>query len=846
MKKTIIIISILVALFIATLLAIPLIFKQTLIEKAKSAINSHIHADVEFSGLKLSLFRSFPKVSLALTDVFVTGRDEFQHDTLFSVPALKTKTSIRQLFSEEGIGIDEIVLEHPRLKLVVGTSGLVNWDLTAGEAGAPATSPASAEETDDGLVLQLEKVAIQDGRFIYEDRETNMILRFDGIDINISGKMYGTEALLEAEGKSQEVSFDYLDVNYLSNTAVETRTLLEVDYDKMDILIRENELFVNRLPLEVLGMISIPNDSMFFDLNLKTKESGFDNFLALVPPEYEEYLKDIQTSGTAVISGTVNGYYIGEEYPAFDIKLDVSGGNLHYAELPEEIRDISADVSIRKPQGVIDLTRIDIHQAHAKVKNSPIDLVLTLQHMVTDPWFDGTFIGNINFLEWKDALPLDSMNLSGIIEANLKVKGNYSAIEKEQYEKIQSDGIIRLTNFEYESTDLTQPVIIPDGKLTFTPQTVTLSGMNLLIGQSDFRLSGKVSNYLNYLLKDGILAGNLQLNSSRINLNELLRLQVKPSPAYEQDSGQPSAPAADNQSAESETLVFDVPANIDFTFQSDINQVLFDQLPLTDVNGLITARNGKLALDDLNMGILDGKLKLSGSYQNTPENHPLFDFNFDLASIDIPKAYQALSAVRRMIPIARQSAGRFNTNIRLNGQLTPDFKLKAPSLDGNGIFSTENLRIIESPLFNQLKGLLKPEKLKNISIDDFKASVEVVDGAIQLKPFQTKIAGQETTISGNLNPGNLLTMRLDFNVQREAFGTDIQNILQVIPGQERILTIPASVILNGPVGKPDVKIDLDDARKQITEEIKRSTQENMQKNLNKLGEGLKNLLKKEE
>jgi hypothetical protein len=840
MKKILIIIGIVVALLIATLATIPIFFKQTLIEKAKITINRNLNAEVEFSDLKLSLLRSFPKVTLELTDVLVVGKGEFQNDTLLSIPSLRSKTALLQLFNKENIAIEEIILDHPVLNLVVGPTGNVNWDIAVESEQTPevVSTPSEVNE-EEGLELQLEKINIADANFIYEDREISMLLNLDDIDIDVSGKMYGTAAQLLAEGTAARFLLNYAGVNYISNTSVETRTVLNVDYDKMNIEIQENELLVNRLPLEVLGMIQIPNDSMFFDLRIQTKESGFDNFLALVPPGYEAYLKDIKTNGTASISGTIDGFYFGENYPAFNLKMDVANGNVKYADLPEEIKNISADVAISKPQGELDLTGVFISKAHAEVKNSPVDLTLTLKNLFSDPWFDGAFVGNVNFNDLKDALPLESVNISGIIDANLFVKGNYSAIENENYEKIQSDGTVLLTGFTYDSPELTQRVNIPEGRLDFSPRAVQLSGLNMRIGESDFRLTGQVSNYLNYFLKDGILAGNLQLNSSLVNLNEILRLQVsRPDTTAQQTN---KAVAAD--SAEKEVLVFDIPKNIDFTFQSDIQRVIFEQLPITNVNGLITARNGKLVLDGLKMRMLDGELKLTGSYENTAENQPFFDFGFDLAGIDIPRAYQTLTSVQRMVPIARQSQGKFSTSLKVNGRLSPEFKLIAPTIDGTGLFSTENLQIIESPVFNELKGILKSERLNKVKVDDFRAFVEVVDGSIQLKPFTTRISGQETTISGNLNTENLLDMRLDFKVQREAFGNDIQNILSVLPGQERIQLIPASVVLKGPVGKPEVKVELDEARKMITEEVKKSTRENLQQNLNKIGEGLRKLIK---
>jgi len=50
---------------------------------------------------------------------------------------------------------------------------------------------------------------------------------------------------------------------------------------------------------------------------------------------------------------------------------------------------------------------------------------------------------------------------------------------------------------------------------------------------------------------------------------------------------------------------------------------------------------------------------------------------------------------------------------------------------------------------------------------------------------------------------------------REMFGPEIQKLLAVLPGQERIQLLPASITINGPVKDPAVGINLDDAKKLI-------------------------------
>jgi hypothetical protein len=841
MKRVSLIIIIVIVVIIGGLVSIPYFFRQTLQEKTKTAINKQVNANVEFEGFNLSLFRSFPKVTIELQNVIITGKGEFQPDTLLTIANAKAKMSLRSLFKKSERSIEEINLDQPELNLIIGKTGNANWDIMA-ESGIESTISATSEpvKQEDEFALLLDKIEIKNAKVLYSDRETAMFLVFENVNLDVNGKMYGSSTELMVKGKAERFSTDYDSVRYISNISLETATLLNVDYEKMDIFIKENELLVNRLPMEVTGSIQMPSDSTFYDLTLKTKDSGFENFLALVPPGYEEYLKNIKTSGSASISGNVKGLYFEEIYPAFDLKINVTDGNLKYVDLPEEIKNIRADISVSKPQGILDLTEVNIKTAHLEIKNNPVDLTLLLKNLVTDPWFDGAFIGKINFDQLKNALPLDSVNISGTIDANLFVKGNYSSIEKEQYDKINSDGIVLLDNFLYDSPDFTQKIWVPSGKLDFSPQNVNLSQFNLKVGQSDFNLTGKVYNYLNYIFKDGVLQGDLQLASSFVNINELLRLQKKKeTPASTNNNV--AEPSTGSKVAESqEKLAFDIPKNIDFTFRSNIDKAVFDKLPLSEITGLITAKNGKLILNGLNMNTLDGELKLTGSYENTPQNQPLVDFGFEIIRFDIPVAFQSLSGFQKMAPIAGQSQGKLSSSIKMKGQLTPMFKILPSSVDGNGNFNTENLRIINSAVFNQLKGILLPEKLQNVEIEDFKANFTIVNGNIELKPFKTKVAGQETTVLGTLSAENLLNLRLDFNVNRDAFGTDIQNILNVIPGNKSITMVPAGVNITGPVNKPDVKVDLSAARKTITNAAKDGIQESAKK----LGKELQKLFGK--
>ena len=84
---------------------------------------------------------------------------------------------------------------------------------------------------------------------------------------------------------------------------------------------------------------------------------------------------------------------------------------------------------------------------------------------------------------------------------------------------------------------------------------------------------------------------------------------------------------------------------------------------------------------------------------------------------------------------------------------------------------------------------------------------------------------------------------MDFVVNREDLGADINKGLGILPGSQNIKTVEASVILKGQVTKPDVSLDLSKARAQIEQAVKKASVEEIKGSVKKLGDELKKLFK---
>ena len=580
---------------------------------------------------------------------------------------------------------------------------------------------------------------------------------------------------------------------------------------------------------------------MIFDLAFNSEKSDFATILALVPTDYQKYLEKATMTGAAEFKGSVKGLYFNEIYPAIDVLLAVTNASFKYQELPESVQDIQVLAQIIKPEGDLNLLKVTVEKAHASIKNNPVDLSMNLSELMTDPNIDASFAGTIDFASLKQAIPIDSLDITGIMKAKMQIAGRMSSIEKKEYEKFKSNGEASIQNFRIESTQLTKPVEISQGQIKATTQQISVEQFNGKIGQSDFSLRGEVSNYLAYVFKNDVLKGNFNLKSAFMNFTELSNI-MKPAPepvASKTETKTAPAPAAPADSV----VAFQVPDKLDLSFQSTIQKAVYDKMSLNNINGLIRVKDRRLELTNLTMDMLQGKVALNGSYTSNPQNKPLFDFKLNMENLDLPTAYQSLSTFQRYVPIASRSQGKFSTQFALSGIMNEKMNIVPTSLNGDGIFNTLNLMIIDSPIFDQIRGIIKKEKLKNVKIADFTAKFKFDNGELKLNPFKTNIADQQTTIYGSLSAAREINLTMDFLVNREDLGSDLNKGLGILPGSENIKMIDASVILKGSLTKPEVSLDLSKARAQIEQEVKKASVEQIKGSVKKIGDELKKLFK---
>ncbi len=828
MKKIFITLIIILAILIGSAIVVPIIFKDKILVKVQEVINENVNAKVEFADFNLSLFRSFPNIQAELVNFTVIGENEFEGDTLAAISSLSTDIAIADLFSDEGLDISSIKLSNAVVNLLVRPNGAANWDIVP--ASEEEISSANTESADASFGISLNSVIVENLNLKYIDETFPMTIELRGFELDASGKLNGMITNFDINSKVKEFVVNYDSVEYISNTTLSVESKLMADLDKFAFEFGESRLHLNALPIDVTGSFSMPSDTMHFDIHTEVPQSDFKTILSLIPADYQQYIEGVTANGEAGFVGNIKGFMHEEEYPAMDFNLYVKDADMQYADMPEKINGINFDLNIMQPQGDLDKMLINLSKFEASIRNNPINAQLLLSTPMSDMNFDAMVSAMINFATVKDAIPMEDINLAGELNGKLNLRGTMSAVEKEQYDKVDAEGLFTLNNLVYESADLTQAIKVTKGAAKFNSQKIEISQFNASVGSSDFKFSGSISNHLPYLFMDKTLNGTFSLYSSNINCDELMNLMVETE----------EEPASTIEAASDSSLIFQIPDKLNLAFKSNIDKLTYSTMNITNIDGLITAKNKKLILQNLDMNMLGGKLALNGSYQGNEKDADV-DFAVKINPFTIPAAYQTFTILQKYLPIAKKSTGDLYSDISVKGKLDEQLNFIASTLNGSGSFSGKNVQLANTETTDKFKAVFKADKLENMKMKDFTANFNIKDGNVLVEPFTTSLAGQEVKVDGSVLVDLTADLNLGFQVHKSDLSSNISSMLNAIPGASKIETYPIDVKIKGDITSPSVTPDLTKATTLITNELKNSAKENLDKAAEKAVDKIKGL-----
>lgn len=825
MKKILIALSVVVGLFLLLLLLLPLFFRGDIARIIEKQSAKYLNAELKIESLRLSMFKSFPNLNVSVKNVILTGKGEFEGDTVAFLPLFTASVDVLSLLGGKEIDIPKIFLKDARLAPEINAGGKNNWDVLIQKKtdAAPIKKlPENEGKKSKEQALLLNDIVVENLSLSYVDRPASAVLSVSRIDLELSGHLGDARTSLAVDLKMEELSFRQKNNVWISPTNVGWQAEIDAAPRTGTFEIRKNKLLLNDLQLELGGKAARQEDKLWLDLRLNAPDTRFESLLALVPKNYRAYMQGLQATGSFTFDLTARGECYPNHLPAFALNFTIRDGSIRYPELPEKIEKIDMVLNVKNPGGSIDSTSIDLQRLSFDMARNPFEIYLQIAG-IADPLLNGGAKGRIDFGKLQKTLPLKNVTLEGEVTTDLTFKGKYRYIEEKEYEKFTAEGKLSFRNILFADARFPEGIRIPSGEVTVSPARLNLDNLKVQLNTSDVIFKGYVSGYLPYIFKNETLKGNFTLTSNYLDLNEFIR-----SGHSSRDTSTPS----NRPAAVTEAPI--IPANLDLQLDTRLRTVVLDKLEIREVKGNIGLARSIASLDKLNMRLLNGSLTIDGQYKAEKYKFPHFDLRLNAADFDLQEAYRSFAFVRKNLPIAQNCKGKVSSRLQLSSDLSMDLTLRTNTLNGEGFIASQGILIEGNPSVLKLADIVKNDELSRLSISSLRIDFRIQNGNITVAPFTTKLAGNPATIYGNQTADGKIDYTLSLNVDRKFFGKDIENLLSALPGSGNIQNLDIDARVTGTLNHPEVKTDLSKAINKVRKAAEKDLKKKALKGLEKL------------
>jgi len=824
-KRTLIGLVILIGLVFAS----TYIFRGKIISLVKAEINKSINAKVDFKEVDISFFRHFPKVSIGLDELQVVGTGYFAADTLLSAKRLDAAVDLMSFFRGKNMNIYNVFLESPRINAIVTKEGFTNWDIVK-EDESKAADKTEAKPFN----LQLKKYAIENGYVNYTDAEADMSAVIENLNHSGSGDFTSDLFTLKTTTSADAVTFTYGAIPFLSKVKTVVNTDIKVDnknsvysFDALDALL--NDLMINGN-----GNIKSIGNGYGMDINFKSASTDFKNILSLIPAIYKTEFDKVTANGTAKFEGFVKGVYSDSTMPGYHVAMNVKDGSFKYSDLPKAVQQINFNAVVDNPDGETDNTVVDITNGHLAIDKEPFDFRLLVKKPISNMFIDAAAKGKLDLGQVASFVKLDKgTSIAGLMNADVNLKGNVKEIEKQQFDKFYAAGTIDVNNFNYTSADYPTGVKIHKVNTVFTPTKIDVSNLSGQYMGSNFNGGGHINNLLNYMLSGKPLSASLVLNADKVNLNDWMGV------------------SADTTATGPAAAPFAVPANLDISLDTKIDELKYDNIRIGNLSGNLKVEDEAVKLNNVSGNALDGTMKINGSYSTEEsKTKPAIAMSYDVNQVDIQKTFYAFNTAQKLMPIGKFLGGKLTSVLSANGRLGDNMSVDMSTISGNGnLFLIEGFLSKFAPL-DKIASTLNVKELESISLKDVKAIFEFSNGKLLVKPFTVKIKDIEMEIGGLQGFDESINYAINLKLPRALMGAKgnsfVNNLVTAVNAKGVPLNVGETVNLKlemgGTIKNPSLKIDLKQSGETLADQMKEQVKDFAQAKIDSAKNAVKDTL----
>ncbi|WP_372902462.1 AsmA-like C-terminal region-containing protein [Rhodohalobacter sp.] len=389
--------------------------------------------------------------------------------------------------------------------------------------------------------------------------------------------------------------------------------------------------------------------------------------------------------------------------------IELQDGYLSHSSVARPLEDITF---VAEATG----TRLTISNSRFRTGENALAMTGSVSNYLSeDPTFDLTFDGNALFDDISTYYPLEPwiQELTGNAVMNLNARG--PAGDPTQ---IALNGSLQVSNVNAIGDSIPLPVTDLQGRLSATPEVMTLEQFSMNYGSSDFELEGSLRRYLGFLEESHNseatmpnMTGNYR--SRFLNMDEMID--------WEEETDEEPLPI------NLPNLTADVTANID-------SLVIFG-LPITSITGSGRMNPDELILDESEASMFEGAATGTMIWKVPDPLRTNVQFNGSLTDLRAKAFFRDTGFMGSDSKFHEYISGLFSSEFEYYTELDETAAPDITTTDASGTFGLAEGRIEGHPIQQRLAQFLRADELNRMNLDEFTSTFAIKDTVMTLEDF---------------------------------------------------------------------------------------------------------------
>ena len=506
-----------VVLFFSVLLIV-YVKQDAIVKSLIETANKDFKGAIRIKGSHIAPFADFPYISIDIEGLEIFEEDDFD-----------SKKRILQI-NETYIGFDisglmtgkydvkTIRLTDGDIRLVRHLDGSFNI-VKAFETDLPP------EKVEEEFHLDLKSIKLDKIDISKYNESNGMMVDAYITKTTTSFKTTNKHLSIGLDSKFELSLIKNGDTTFIKHKHFEVDTKLDLDELTQVLSITETEVLLEGASFQFGGKVDF-KDEANVDLHFKGNNQNFDLYLAMLPKDLSESLKEFDNQGKIFFDARIKGKTMNGQQPQINAKFGCKNGYFNNLESKKKLEKIGFKGSFTNgSKRDLSTMRFELENFSAKPEAGTFKGKLSVENF-DSPTIDMNLISDFEldflakFLNTKELKGLSgqvilTLNFHDIIDLNNPEK-SIERLNESYYSKLE----IRKLKFKTPRYHL--PLENLDLQATMIGNRANIEQFNMKIGKSDLNITGSVSDLIAIIHHSSdLVSTDLKIKSKFLDIKEL-------------------------------------------------------------------------------------------------------------------------------------------------------------------------------------------------------------------------------------------------------------------------------------------------------------------------------------